>query len=224
MGYLLIVRVTTADQSSNPLIWIWSIPDAVSNIPTCKCERRRLLKMDVVVKGREQNPAGRVTCCSRVFNVSVSDEWTELNCTSEAAPEELEEHSMVAHEVQTRPDKDICYFSWQFSCKTWSCVETLNSSDLLRVSCTSLEACWTRPTPSTDVPSGCLTRVSFIMEVHECCNLLCQLILELLPGNTQTQQRELVVTCRLQPPNLWKYSLLLALCFMPLAAHIYTGF
>ncbi|XP_072253924.1 uncharacterized protein klhdc3l [Leuresthes tenuis] len=28
----------------------------------------------------------------------VSDEWTELNCTGEAAPEELEEHSMVAHE------------------------------------------------------------------------------------------------------------------------------
>ncbi|XP_029314271.1 leucine-zipper-like transcriptional regulator 1 homolog [Cottoperca gobio] len=28
----------------------------------------------------------------------VCNEWTELNCTSEAAPEELEEHSMVAHE------------------------------------------------------------------------------------------------------------------------------
>ncbi|KAL3056744.1 hypothetical protein OYC64_019263 [Pagothenia borchgrevinki] len=28
----------------------------------------------------------------------VCDEWTELNCTSDAAPEELEEHSMVAHE------------------------------------------------------------------------------------------------------------------------------
>lgn len=34
-------------------------------------------------------------------NVSVCNDWTELNCTSEAAPEELEEHSMVAHEVQT---------------------------------------------------------------------------------------------------------------------------
>lgn len=31
----------------------------------------------------------------------VCDEWTELNCKSEAAPEELEEHSMVAHKVQT---------------------------------------------------------------------------------------------------------------------------
>ncbi|KAM9365964.1 uncharacterized protein klhdc3l [Pholidichthys leucotaenia] len=28
----------------------------------------------------------------------VCDEWTELNCSGEAAPEELEEHSMVAHQ------------------------------------------------------------------------------------------------------------------------------
>ncbi|KAM8749486.1 kelch domain-containing protein 1 isoform 1-T2 [Acanthopagrus schlegelii] len=28
----------------------------------------------------------------------VCDEWTELNCTGEAAPDELEEHSMVAHQ------------------------------------------------------------------------------------------------------------------------------
>ncbi|XP_045909232.1 leucine-zipper-like transcriptional regulator 1 homolog [Micropterus dolomieu] len=31
-------------------------------------------------------------------NIIVCNEWTELNCTGEAAPEELEEHSMVAHE------------------------------------------------------------------------------------------------------------------------------
>lgn len=31
----------------------------------------------------------------------VCNEWTELNCRGEAAPEELEEHTMVAHEVQT---------------------------------------------------------------------------------------------------------------------------
>lgn len=31
----------------------------------------------------------------------VCDEWTELNCTGEAAPDDLEEHSMVAHQVQT---------------------------------------------------------------------------------------------------------------------------
>lgn len=36
-----------------------------------------------------------------VPNIVVCNEWTELNCTGEAAPEELEEHSMVAHEVQT---------------------------------------------------------------------------------------------------------------------------
>ncbi|KAI3356582.1 hypothetical protein L3Q82_017782 [Scortum barcoo] len=43
---------------------------------------------------------GRDISCLRDFwryNV-VRDEWTELNCTGEAAPEELEEHSMVAHE------------------------------------------------------------------------------------------------------------------------------
>ncbi|GAA6233969.1 kelch domain-containing protein 3-like [Lates japonicus] len=43
---------------------------------------------------------GRDNRCLRDFwryNV-VCNEWTELSCTSEAAPEELEEHSMVAHE------------------------------------------------------------------------------------------------------------------------------
>ncbi|XP_041662509.1 leucine-zipper-like transcriptional regulator 1 homolog [Cheilinus undulatus] len=43
---------------------------------------------------------GRENSCLRDFwryNV-VCNEWTELNCTGEAAPEELEEHSMVAHE------------------------------------------------------------------------------------------------------------------------------
>lgn len=34
-----------------------------------------------------------------MFNISVSDEWTELTCSGEAAPEELEGHSMVAHKV-----------------------------------------------------------------------------------------------------------------------------
>ncbi|XP_028993270.1 ras guanine nucleotide exchange factor F isoform X2 [Betta splendens] len=43
---------------------------------------------------------GRDNSCLRDFwryNI-VCNEWTELSCTSEAAPEELEEHSMVAHE------------------------------------------------------------------------------------------------------------------------------
>ncbi|CAI5656578.1 unnamed protein product [Oreochromis niloticus] len=42
---------------------------------------------------------GRENSCLRDFwkyNV-VSDEWTELTCSGEAAPEELEGHSMVAH-------------------------------------------------------------------------------------------------------------------------------
>lgn len=29
----------------------------------------------------------------------VRNEWTELDCSCEAAPEELQEHSMVAHQV-----------------------------------------------------------------------------------------------------------------------------
>lgn len=43
--------------------------------------------------------------CIIVCNTLVCNEWTELNCTSEAAPEELEEHSMVAHEVHTHQDE-----------------------------------------------------------------------------------------------------------------------
>ncbi|KAM3861752.1 leucine-zipper-like transcriptional regulator 1 homolog [Diretmus argenteus] len=43
---------------------------------------------------------GRNRHCLRDFwrYSVVRDEWTELVCTSEAAPEELEEHSVVAHE------------------------------------------------------------------------------------------------------------------------------
>ncbi|CAL1581832.1 unnamed protein product [Knipowitschia caucasica] len=62
------------------------------------CERSRLAccshQQYVYVLG------GRHSTCQRDFwayNV-VCNEWRELNCTSEAAPEALEEHSMVAHE------------------------------------------------------------------------------------------------------------------------------
>ncbi|XP_044072542.1 actin-fragmin kinase isoform X3 [Siniperca chuatsi] len=43
---------------------------------------------------------GRASSCLRDFwrYSVVCNEWIELNCTGEAAPEELEEHSMVAHE------------------------------------------------------------------------------------------------------------------------------
>uniref|UniRef100_UPI0037E71BD5 kelch domain-containing protein 3 n=1 Tax=Semicossyphus pulcher TaxID=241346 RepID=UPI0037E71BD5 len=43
---------------------------------------------------------GRENSCLRDFwrYSVVCNEWTELNCTGDAAPEELEEHSMVAHE------------------------------------------------------------------------------------------------------------------------------
>ncbi|XP_069001627.1 kelch domain-containing protein 10 [Embiotoca jacksoni] len=46
-----------------------------------------------VLGGRENSCLGDFWKYSVVYN-----EWTELNCTSEAAPEELEGHSMVAHE------------------------------------------------------------------------------------------------------------------------------
>lgn len=43
---------------------------------------------------------GRESTCRRDFwkYDVVCNEWTELNCTNDAAPEALEEHSMVAHE------------------------------------------------------------------------------------------------------------------------------
>uniref|UniRef100_A0A3B4AE13 Uncharacterized protein n=1 Tax=Periophthalmus magnuspinnatus TaxID=409849 RepID=A0A3B4AE13_9GOBI len=45
---------------------------------------------------------GRHSTCQRDFwRYNVCNEWTELNCTSEAAPEALEEHSMVAHEAES---------------------------------------------------------------------------------------------------------------------------
>lgn len=43
------------------------------------------------------HPTNHLILCATI----VCDEWTELNCTGEAAPDELEEHSMVAHQVQT---------------------------------------------------------------------------------------------------------------------------
>lgn len=45
-----------------------------------------------------------------VFHILVRNEWTELSCTSEAAPEELEEHSMVAYKVQTHHNQYL-YFN-----------------------------------------------------------------------------------------------------------------
>lgn len=37
--------------------------------------------------------------------VSVRNEWTELACAGDAAPEELEEHTMVAHKVHVVPER-----------------------------------------------------------------------------------------------------------------------
>lgn len=45
-----------------------------------------------------------------VYKIIVCDEWTELNCSGEAAPEELEEHSMVAHEVQMHQNQLLLFF------------------------------------------------------------------------------------------------------------------
>lgn len=55
-------------------------------------------------------------CCplvryiSCILFVTVCNEWTELSCTSEAAPEALEEHSMVAHEVQTQENLHLSVY------------------------------------------------------------------------------------------------------------------
>ena len=85
----------------------------------------------------------------------VSNEWTELNCSGEAAPEELEEHTMVAHEVQTLLYHNTFRVKHVF-------LNQVNNVDLLRDSCTCLEECWILPTPGAEVPSGCLTSVSLL--------------------------------------------------------------
>lgn len=95
-------------------------------------------------------------------NIIVCNEWTELNFSGEAAPEELEEHSMVAHEVQTHYSLCSCDLSANVALLGAS---GFHSFDPFRVSSTCLEACWILGTPGRDVPSGCLTLVSFTVEV-----------------------------------------------------------
>lgn len=88
----------------------------------------------------------------------VCNEWTELNCSGEAAPEELEEHSMVAYEVKTP------FLMWLTLFLTVSRM-CFHSLDLFRAFSMCLGACWTLRTPSGDIPSGCLTSVSFPVDV-----------------------------------------------------------
>lgn len=98
-----------------------------------------------------------------VCYIIVCNEWTELNCSSEAAPEELEEHSMVAHEVQTH--YLMLLQSFCYCCTAWCVKNMFHNFDLFRASSMCLEACWILRTPSWDVPSGYLTLVSFTVEV-----------------------------------------------------------
>ncbi|XP_071393059.1 actin-fragmin kinase isoform X2 [Centroberyx affinis] len=82
-----------AMSQKSPCLWTW-LPQG-SQSP---CDRYKhaccTYDGDVYVLG------GRDTHCLRDFwrYSVVRNEWTELVCTGEAAPEELEEHSMVAHE------------------------------------------------------------------------------------------------------------------------------
>lgn len=71
--------------------------------------------------------AGSVLSCwadrtSNCVLVIVCDEWTELSCSGDAAPEELEEHSMVAHEVHV-----FVFLSFHLSVKVALCQECLTA-------------------------------------------------------------------------------------------------
>ncbi|XP_008279337.1 multiple epidermal growth factor-like domains protein 8 [Stegastes partitus] len=78
---------------SNPCLWT-QLPQ--SSRSPCDRYKHACCSYD----GHVYILGGRENSCLRDFwkYSVVYNEWTELNCTSEAAPEELEEHSMVAHE------------------------------------------------------------------------------------------------------------------------------
>lgn len=105
-----------------------------------------------------------------VGNIVVCNEWEELNSSGEAAPEELEEHSMVAHEVQTHSSSRPFHLPVYVALGGASGFHTF---DLFRASSTCLEVCWILGTRGRDVPSGCLTSVSFTVEVCACWRMLC---------------------------------------------------
>uniref|UniRef100_A0A3B5A814 Si:dkey-3d4.3 n=1 Tax=Stegastes partitus TaxID=144197 RepID=A0A3B5A814_9TELE len=75
---------------SNPCLWT-QLPQ--SSRSPCDRYKHACCSYD----GHVYILGGRENSCLRDF-WKYYNEWTELNCTSEAAPEELEEHSMVAHE------------------------------------------------------------------------------------------------------------------------------
>ncbi|XP_028249666.1 leucine-zipper-like transcriptional regulator 1 homolog [Parambassis ranga] len=78
---------------SNPCLWT-PLPQS------CKSPSDRYKHACCSYGGYVYVLGGRENSCLRDFwkYSVVCNEWTQLNCTSEAAPEELEEHSMVAHE------------------------------------------------------------------------------------------------------------------------------
>uniref|UniRef100_A0A3Q3QI63 Uncharacterized protein n=1 Tax=Monopterus albus TaxID=43700 RepID=A0A3Q3QI63_MONAL len=78
---------------SSPALWTQLPPGSSSQSP-CDRYKHACCSNDgyVYILG------GRDSKCLRDFwRYSVCNEWTDLSCTSEAAPEELEGHSMVAH-------------------------------------------------------------------------------------------------------------------------------
>lgn len=62
----------------------------------------------------------------------VCDEWTELNCTGEAAPDDLEEHCMVAHQVQTRNHMLLWSLCWYLTALCVSTFDIFTSFDLFQ--------------------------------------------------------------------------------------------
>lgn len=115
-----------------------------------------------------------------VCYILVCNEWTELNGTGEAAPEELEEHSMVAHEVQ--PLIIFCCFDLSANITPLGVLRMcFTALTFFRASCMCLEACWILHTASGGVPSGCLTLVSFTVETtgttdigSQCYDFVCK--------------------------------------------------
>ncbi|XP_043988441.1 ras guanine nucleotide exchange factor F isoform X1 [Gambusia affinis] len=77
----------------NPCLWT-----ALPQSSPCPCDRYKHACCSYdgavyVLGGRDNN------CLGDFWKYSiVLDEWTRLSCSGEAAPEELEQHSMVAHE------------------------------------------------------------------------------------------------------------------------------
>ncbi|XP_070694476.1 rab9 effector protein with kelch motifs [Pempheris klunzingeri] len=104
-----------AMSQSNPCLW--------TRLPqSSRSPRDRYKHACCSYDGNVYILGGRDNSCLRDFwrYSVVCNEWTELNCTGEAAPEELEEHSMVAHKgflYMFGGMLDSAYTKWR--CPLW---------------------------------------------------------------------------------------------------------